>query len=206
MELTLGVFLSLDSQFAHLQWRDCGCGQGDALALRGYRPISAAEQRQDRAACCNRGCAQYRLSLGYAGFLIYPVVNKASAVAQEANEPGEWQWWLLQAGRVSPGCINSRFHMLCKESLWEIKKGGRPSQSDRELAQGSYGCQMPCQPFPKGTTLQSVQETPCLQLLPGQIWHWPQGWNPAFSSTSHQCFNASVNTRLTDGTSFHAYS
>lgn len=44
--------------------------------------------------------------LGCAGFLIYPGANKASTVAQEANGPGEWRWWLLQAGRVGLDGIN----------------------------------------------------------------------------------------------------
>lgn len=34
------------------------------LGPRGYCPISRADQRQDRAACCDRGDAKYRLSPG----------------------------------------------------------------------------------------------------------------------------------------------
>lgn len=146
--------------------------------------------------------------LGCGGFLIYPVANKASTVAQEANRPGEWWWWLLQAGRVSLSCINCRFHMLCKESLWEIKRGRKPLQTIWSTACiGELRLLNAMPAFPKGSyTSDSVQEAAHLQLLPGQLWHWPQGWTPAFSSTNHQCFNASVNTSLTGGTSFHAYS
>lgn len=77
------------------------CGDGivaaarfDTLVLgpRAYHPISGAEQRQDRA---TEAVINASFLLGCAGFLIYPVANKASTAAQEANRPGEWQWWLL---------------------------------------------------------------------------------------------------------------
>lgn len=68
------------------------------------------------------------------------------------------------AGRKSqPQLQNWSFHMLSKEPLWEIKRVRRPSQTIWTTActGESWGCQMPCQPFPKGAPLQSV----CMRLL-----------------------------------------